>query len=492
MFKKRRERKQAELQERLAAALRDPDAGVRAGAAAEAAESADLEWALRELAQAVAREPWTDDFHETVVDGFAVTLRRDTAVRERTERLVAEHLDDPEGFVRAWTAFMTELGGSPAPLAVGEDLYDDMRERLTSLRGHGWSARGLAGLGRPETFERQLAFELAVILVSAVLRRNEPLSPEEADRVRSRMRAGLAEALSLPPGGTERTDALVALTRPSEEDSSTERARVGLMVDEALDLCADEDPDRVVLGMSALSDLLLLNDVFRYGRVRETLDRLVAGEPDALVLSEALSCYDYLNVHAPLADPPLPLFLDGLRHADARVRKAAAEGLHPMASGSAAERAAVEGLAERLEHDEDDGVRVGAAVTLANLHCVEERNAHAAADALERCLDAPVPELRAIALGDALGRGVPDAYDRLLHAFEDPDVHWQFVSGLAGAAAEDDFGLPDDLRPRLVERLERLEASGWADRGGPSDDFPDPEERAGMLSGLLKELRAGS
>ncbi|WP_069885904.1 HEAT repeat domain-containing protein [Streptomyces luteocolor] len=491
MFKKRRERKQAELHERLAAALRDPDAGVRATAATEAAESADLEWALPELARAVAREPWTDDFHETVVDGFAVTLRRDTALRERAERIVAGHLDDPEGFLRAWTAFMTELGWSPAPRDAGEDMHDDMRERLAALRGHGWSAQGLAGLGRPDAFERELAFDLAVMLASAVLRRNEPLSPEEADRVRSGMRSGLAEALKLAPGGTERTDALVHLARPAEEDSGTERARVALLVDEALALCADEDPERVALGMEALSDLLLFNGVLRYDRVRATLDRLVAGEPDAPVLRDALSCYDYLHVHAPLAEPPLPLFLDGLRHADAGVRRAAADGLHPMAAGSTAERAAVDALAELVERDEDEEVRLTAAASLANLPYAEERNALAAADALERHLDAPDPELRAIAVGDALGRGVPDAYDRLLHEFESPDVHWQFVSGLAHASANDDVHVPDDLRPRLVERLESLEASGWADRGGPADGFPDAEERAEMLSGLLRQLRAG-
>ncbi|MFF1374764.1 hypothetical protein [Streptomyces sp. NPDC058308] len=113
MFKKRRERKQAELHEELAAALREPDRTVRAKAASDAAEAAEPEWALREPALAVGCEPCTDDFHDTVVDGSAAVLRREAPVRERTERIVAGHLDDPAGFVRARTGFVAELGGEP-------------------------------------------------------------------------------------------------------------------------------------------------------------------------------------------------------------------------------------------------------------------------------------------------------------------------------------------------------------------------------------------
>ncbi|MEU7577177.1 hypothetical protein AB0B50_06170 [Streptomyces sp. NPDC041068] len=489
MFKKRRERKQAELHEQLAGALRDPDTAVRAKAATTAAESARLEWALRELAQAVAREPWTDDFDETVVDGFAVTLRRDPAVRERAERIITEHLTDPEGFLRAWTGFVAEIGGPPALGDIGEDLRDDMRERLTYLRGEGWTPEGPDGFGRPGTFARDLAFDLAVMLASLVLRRNEPLSAAETEQVRTGMRAALAEALPLAPGGTERAKALGALTKPPQDGSWTEHARVGVMVDEALEMCADADQDRMALGIETLSLILLLDGVFRYGPVKKTLDRLAGGEPDALVLREVLSCYDYLHTHKPLDEPPLALFLEGLRHADVGVRKAAVEGLNPMAEGSPAEKEAVDGLVDRLEHDEDTAVRESAARTLVGLDCAEEGNALAASDALERSADSPVPALRALSLRDALRRGIPDAYDRILHELESPDPHWEFVWGLADFL-DGEIPLPDDIRPRLIERLERLSTSGWTGRCDDPDGYPDAEDRAEKLPELLKRLRA--
>ncbi|MGW0531303.1 HEAT repeat domain-containing protein [Streptomyces sp. NPDC003032] len=485
MFKTRRDRRQAELAE----LLRDPDAAVRAGAAAEAAETADVEWALRELAQAVAREPYTESFHESVADGFAAALRREAAVRDRTERTFAEHLDDPEGLVRAWTGLVAELGGPPAVRDVGEDLRDDMRERLTYLRGEGWTAEGIAGLGRPGGFARDLAFDLAVIVASLVVRRNEPLPVEEAERIRTGTRAALAEALLRPPGDKERSDILVDLTQHPEDEAWTDRARLGLLFDEALALCADEDPDRRKLGVETLSDLLLFNGVFRPARVGETLAELAAEPLDAASLSELLHCYDVLHVGDPLEDPPLRLFLDGLRHSDARVRAAAAEGLNPMVEGTALEGEAVSALVGLLEHDTDDKVRVTAARTLSGLDYAGKSEARAAADALERAADSPVPEVRAFSLRDALEYGAPDAFDRLLRELESPDVHWAFLTHCTAVSLYDGFRLPDGIRPRLVERLRRLEASGWADRCEDAEDYPDPEDRAEMLSTLLERLR---
>ncbi|MGW6532494.1 HEAT repeat domain-containing protein [Streptomyces venezuelae] len=490
MFKKRRERKQAGLQEELGAALRNPDAAVRARAAVEAAEEADPQWALRELAGAVAREPWTDDFHETVVDGFSAALRRDAGARQRVEGIVAGHLDDPEGFLRAWTRFVEELGGPPALREVGEDIQDDMRERLTYLRGHGWTPQGLDRLGRPGDFQRDLAFDFAVILASLVVRRNEPPSTEDAERLLGRTRARLAEALPLAPGSKERVDIVVDVAQAADEDSWTERAQVGLLIDEALALCADQDPDRGTLGVELLSDLLLFNDTLRYGAVRRTLDRLAEGKPGPRVLADVLRCYDELQTHRPLDEPPYPLFLEALRHPDADVRQAAVSGLDPMAEDSPVEREAVEGLVALLDHDGETAVRVAAARTLAGLDCAEERTAGAVADALRRHADSPVPAVRAVSFRDALARSVPDAYDRLLHELESPDVHWGFVAACLFAAEDDGFRLPDDIRPRVLERLERLRASGWTDRCAEPDGYPDPDDLADMTDALVERLRA--
>ncbi|MBW5423569.1 hypothetical protein GKQ77_18720 [Streptomyces sp. BG9H] len=485
MFKKRREREQAELAE----LLRHPDRAVRAKAAADAAGSADVEWALRELARAVAREPYAESFSETVADGFAAALRRDPVVRERTERVFAEHLDDPEGLVRAWTELVAGLGGPPAVRDVGQDMADDMRERIVHLRGRGWTAEGIAGLGRPGDFARDLAFDIAVIVAALVVRRNEPLAPDEAQRVRSGIRTALAEALAHPPGGTERGDILVDLTQQPEEDSWTDRARLGLLFDEALALCGDEDADRRQLGVETLSDLLLFHGVFRPGPVGEALAGLASEPLDAVSLSELLHAYDVLHVGAPLDDPPVRLFLDGLRHDDARVRAAAADGLNPMAEGSALEAETVTALAGLLEHDTDDKVRAAAARALHGLDFAGESEARAAADALARAADSPVAEVRALSLRKALERGAPGAYDRLLRELESPDVHWAFLTQYTVVAENAEARLPADVRPRLMERLERLEASGWAERWDGEEDYPDEEDRAEILAALLEHLR---
>ncbi|MEV8019050.1 hypothetical protein AB0O76_22455 [Streptomyces sp. NPDC086554] len=490
MFKKRRERRQAELHEELAAALRDADPDVRGKAAADAAANADPAWALRELAQALEREQSVNEPFDSFASSFADVLRRDRAIRERTEAVFAANLDDPEGFLREWTALTADLGGAPAPSEISPDARDDARDRLRQIRDHDWTAQGLAHAGRPDSFAYEVRFGVAVMLACVVARRAVPLPADESDRLRSRTRDALAKALPLAPGGPERTDVLTDLAEQPEVESWTDRARSCLLIDEALALCDDEDPDRVALGVEALSAVLLFNGVFRYRRIRETLDRLADGPPDAVALSELLCCYDGLHMNEPLEAPPLPLFLDALRHADARVRSAAAEGLDPMVEGSPSEGEAVHALIDLFEHDADRGVRVSAARTLAGLRCAEERNSWAAFDALQRHADSGVPEIRALSLRDALQRGTPDAYDRLLRELESTDVHWEFLSAYTFAALNHGFRLSPDIRPRLVERLERLRASGWANHSEAPDAYPDPEDRIDMLDELLRDLRA--
>ncbi|MET8686960.1 HEAT repeat domain-containing protein [Streptomyces sp. NPDC004732] len=490
MFKKRRERKQAELHEELGAALRDPDAAVRAKAAVDAAEAADLEWALRELAAAVAREPWTDDFHETVVDGFCAALRRDTAVRQRVEGIFAGHLDDPEGCLRAWTGFVEELGGPPALREVGEDVRDDMRARLTYLRSQGWTPEGLDGAGRPGSFTRELAFDFAVLLTSLVVRRNEPLPAEDAERVRTETGAILERALATAPDSDVRLELIAPLCDSPDDEAWTDRARHGLQVDETLDLCMSADADRATLGVETLHHQVMRDDLLRRGRTREALDHLLAREQDPFVLNQLLGCYVQLHVAASLPDPPVDLFLGRLRHADDTVRSAAAFGLGPLTLGTPEEGRVVDALVALLDDDPEDEVRGSAAESLAGLDRGEEPVSRTVSDALERHADASSPKIRAAALQHALENGATDAYDRLLREFDSPDVDWRFLSAYELAAMEGDFSLPDDIRPRLVERLERLETTGWAARCEDPDGYPDPDRRAEMLSDLLAQLRA--
>ncbi|MEU6993869.1 hypothetical protein ABZ953_24840 [Streptomyces sp. NPDC046465] len=489
MFKKRRERKQADLHEELATALRDPDRAVRAKAASDAAEAAEPEWALRELALAVDREPCTDDFHDTVVDGFAAALRREAPVRERTERIVAGHLDDPEGFVRAWTGFIAELGGAPALLEIDEDLRDDMRARLTYLRGEGWSAEGLDGLGRPGTFARDLAFDLAVLLASLVVRRNEPLPPAEAERVWVETRAVLERALAVAPDSEARLELITPLAETPEDESWTDRALHGIQVDETLTLCMSADDDRAALGVETLDHQIMRDAVLRRRRTREALDHLVARERAPFVLGQILGCYAQLHIASPLGNPPVKVFLAGMRHTDGSVRSTAATGVGLLALGTPEAKRTVDALVELLDHDAVDEVRGAAAGCLVGMDTGEEPISRTVSDAMERHADSPSPLVRAASLRHALEHGSTDAYDRLLREFDSPDVHWEFLSAYELAAMDEGFVLPDDIRPRLVERLERLEANGWADRCGDPDGYPGPDDRAELLSGLLEQVR---
>lgn len=491
MFKKRRERKQAKLHAELARALRDPDAAVRATAASDAAVSANLAWALPELAAAVAREPWTDDFHETVVDGFAVALRRDAALRERTERIFSGHLEDPEGFVRAWTGFVAELGGPPAPPETGEDLCDDMRERLTYLRDEGWRPEGIDGLGRPGTFLRDLAFDLAVMLASLVVLRNEPLSAEESEQVRDETRAILEKALTFPPDSTERLVLIAPLGDEPDDESWKDRARHGAQVDETLTLCMSTDDDRMALGVETLHHQIMRDDVLRRRRTRTVLDHLLAREQTPFVLYQVLGCYARLHLVSGLPDPPVELFLTRMRDTDVDVRSSAAAGLGIIAPGTPKETEAVAALVKRLDHDSDAEVRAAAAHSLTGLSRAEEPGARAVADALARHAASPVPEIRAASLRHAMEHGAPDAYDRLLSELDSADVHWQFLASSELALTGTNVSLPEEARLPLLERLERLAASGWAAcHVDPDDGFPDADDRAEMLNDLLERVRA--
>ncbi|MEV8019049.1 HEAT repeat domain-containing protein [Streptomyces sp. NPDC086554] len=489
MLANRRARKRAELREDLAARLRDTDPEVRSKAAAEVAENDDQEWALRELVRAVEREPWAEDFSGTVVSGFAAALRRERPIRERTEQVFAQHLDDPEGFIQAWTSLTAELGGGPAVRDIDDDLRDDMRGRLSAVRREGWTADGIVGRGQPGGFAYDLAFDIAVMLACVVLLQNAPVSEEEAERLRADTRAVLRKALPHSPGSDERAAALAPLTKSPVVESWTDRARAGVLIDEALDLCTSEEQDLVTLGAELLAKLLF-GEVVRRDRVREILDGLVAREAqeNPFLLSRILQCYSHLHMPMPLDDPPLPLLLDSLRHPDPVVRAAAAESLDPIAAGSPAEAEAVEGLVGLLENDSDTGVRRRAALALRWLNYGDEHHARIASEALERQADSDVPEILAHSVADALRRGAPDAYDRLLSGLESPSAHWQLLLALGNVPGGSGFVLPSrSQRKALIQRVEALRDTAWADRD-ISSDFTGAE-RAQLLSDLLDLLR---
>ncbi|TGB00502.1 HEAT repeat domain-containing protein [Streptomyces sp. MZ04] len=502
MFKELRARRQAVRYEELAAALRGADPDVPALAADDTAELAELGWALRELALAVEREPSTLEPFLSVAGSLATALRRHPPLRERTERIFAGHLDDPEGFVREWMGLMAELGGGPAVWNVDADLRDDVAGRLDYLRGEGWTEEGPpSGVGqRPDSVAHHVTFGTSVIHACTAIRRNRPLTATEADRLRAETRAVLERALPLPPGSDERSELTMPLAVPPDEESWSDRARHGLRIDEALAWCASTEQDRVTLGVELLADLLLFADTLRSERIVATLDRLVREEPHPLTLTDIMNCYGIMHLRNPLQDPPFQLFFDGLNHPDESVRTKAAGGLEILAPGTPEEGRAVTVLVDVLDHDPENRVRRMAADSLAGMKWVEERNSRAAVDALERHADSPVAEIRAQSLRDAIQRGTPDAYDRLLREFENPDMDWHFISAYTRAAytraaytraaLDDDFSLPSDVRPAFVERLDRLAASGWADRCEDPDAYPDPEGRAEMLDEILRDLRS--
>ncbi|MET7382131.1 hypothetical protein ABZT08_25475 [Streptomyces sp. NPDC005526] len=99
MFSNRRARRERERQQDLSERIRSAEAGVRVAAAAEIVKVRDQQWALRELAQVVDREPSPATFAYTA-GYFCDALCRDRAVRVRVEQMFARHDDDPAALAR--------------------------------------------------------------------------------------------------------------------------------------------------------------------------------------------------------------------------------------------------------------------------------------------------------------------------------------------------------------------------------------------------------
>ncbi|WP_406356947.1 hypothetical protein [Streptomyces sp. NBC_00658] len=488
MFSRRRAQKRQELLLTLSERLRSPDSTVREKASAEVAQTRDLEWALRELAQALDHEPSLDAF-VAATGAFSDALCRDEALRGRAVRVFARNLDDPEGVLREWTALVAELGGAPALEVIDADLRHDARLRLEALRKQGWTPEGLPGV-QPGTFIFELQFGIAVSAIHAAVRRGSPLSEEDARLTRVEARAVFKQALPHPRGSTESADQLMPLAALPDEDSWSDRARTGLRVDEALSLCGSGEEDLVALGMEVLGCLVTLHDGIRRDRVRETLDDLASREQEPFTLGEILDCYSLMHAEFPLPDPPLDLFLDKVRHPAAQVRSSAALGLSHLAPGHPKEASAVDALVRLLDEDVDDEVRQCAAGALHRGEYSSQDNASAASSALARHADSAVPAIRAQSLADRLGQGAPDAFPRLLTELELPDPHWRFMPVVALAATRtSDPRMPRPIRTALIKRVAHLQKTGWADRHA-DPVYPDAQDRAELLEDALTNLRA--
>jgi hypothetical protein len=483
MFGRRRSRKEEQRQRELSARIASADAGTRVTAATEIAQMRDQEWAVRQLAQALDREPSPEVFQD-IVGPFCDALCRDRGTRERVERVFAEHAE-PGALVRAWSALMEEFGSGSALEAVDEELAGQVGARLRRMAAQGLHHRGLSGMRR-DSFAYDVTFAVAVGSVHDAIRRSAPLSDDEAAQARQETRSILERALALPPGSDERSEVLVLLGMRVDDETWTDWALSVLRIDEALAWCRATDPDRVALGLEALHGMMLLNEVMRHAEIRRTLDRVCVPGLQPHALSQALGCYASLHAERPLQDPPSDLFLTSLTHSDPRVRAAAASGLSIVAPGQPQEKHAIGALTAALDDDPDNEVRRSAATALAYIECEDEANTLAATAVLTRHREAADPYVRAASVEGALLRGEPGAHDRLTAELRRPDVEAVFVNVVTGCPSS----LSEARRTELTGLLEQLATDGWAALTSDPDAL-DPESRAADLEEALASLRSG-
>lgn len=443
---------------------------------------------MRELAQALDREQSPEVFRD-IVGPFCDALCRDPGTRERAERVFAEH-DQPAALVRAWTALMAEFGSGSALETVDEDLAGQVGARLRRMEAQGLRYRELSGM-RQGSFDHDATFCVAVGSVHDAVGRSAPLPADQAAQARRETRNILERALKLPPGSDERSEVLLLLDMRSDDETWTDWALSALRIDEALAWSRGTDPERVALGLEALHDMMLLNEVMRHAEIRRTLDAVCVPGLQPYALSQALGCHASLHAERDLDDPPpVDLFLTSLTHPDPLVRTEASSGLSIVAPGQPQEKHAVAALTAALDGDPDNEVRRSAATALAYISCEDEANTLAAKAALNRHRDAADPHIRAACLEAALLRREPDAHDRLTAELQRPDVEAVFVDIIADFSDDYPSSLSDPQRTELTSLLEHLERNGWAALSS-DPDAPDPETRAADLSAALESVRPG-
>ncbi|MEV7891307.1 HEAT repeat domain-containing protein [Streptomyces sp. NPDC002817] len=488
-FTERRARKDQEQQRELSVRLRSPEPEVRVAAAGEVAQAQDTGWAIRELAQAMDREP-SPTWFDAVAGPFCDAVRRDRAVRERVERMFAAHADAPVELVRAWTALLAEFGAGAALDTVDDELAAEVGARLRRVREQGGKPHELSGTD-PDSLDYVVTFGVTVELLHAAVRRHVPLPADDIERTRRETRETLERALAHPARSDDRHALLLSHCELSDDETWADRQLAALRIREALDLCGSTEPDRVALGVQALAVMLQLNHVCLNDAVRETLDSLCVPDQDPFTFSEVLSCYPSLHADRRLHDPPVEMFLSALGHADPLVRANAAGGLDTIAPGQPEESRAVAALIEAMEHDPDIEVVRSAAYALATIPCREEADTRAASAALAGKAGSADPGLRVASVDGAIHRDEPGAFDLLTAELRRPDVEARFISSVDLFL---DLGkLPSkDVTAQWARLLERLRQDGWPDRPNEHEDGDDTEPgfRMALLELTLDKMRA--
>ncbi|MFF4271994.1 HEAT repeat domain-containing protein [Streptomyces sp. NPDC001536] len=488
-FTERRARKEQERQRELSARLRSSEPEVRAAAAGEIAQVKDTAWAIRELAQAMDREPsplWFD----AVAGPFCDAVCRDRALRERVERMFATHVDEPVELVRAWTALLAEFGAGAALDTVDDELAAEVGARLRRVREQGGKPDELSGTD-PDSLTYVVTFGVTVELLHDAVRRYDPLPADDIERARHATRGTLERALALPARSDDRYALLVSHCERPADETWADRQLAALRIGEALDLCGSAEPDRVALGVESLAIMLEHNDVCLHNAIREALDDLCVPDQDPFTFSEVLSCYPSLHADRRLDDPPVEMFLAALGHPDPLVRANAAAGLDTIAPGQPEESRAVAALIEAMEHDPDVEVVRSAAYALATIPCRAEADTRAASAALAAKAGSADPGLRVASVDGAIHRNEPGAYDLLTAELRRPDVEARFISSVGFFL---DLGKQPskDVTAQWARLLERLRQDGWPDRPNEHEDGDDtvPGFRTALLELTLDKTRA--
>jgi hypothetical protein len=204
------------------------------------------------------------------------------------------------------------------------------------------------------------------------------------------------------------------------------------------------------------------------------------------VLAAALHPYAQLSPQA-----AAPLLYELLDHADALVRRAAAQ-LVATAGAEFAEDRQVDSLIRLLDEDPDPGVRERAAEGLdliVTCYAYVPQSPRIV-DALARHVDDRNPGIRASALTAGIATAdVEAAVKVLVDELSDADVAWQFVDAFSHLPPLE--GWFDELRSAAHAALRRLLELGWPDRGDPAC-FPLAQERAEMLARAINTMAPDS
>lgn len=246
--------------------------------------------------------------------------------------------------------------------------------------------------------------------------------------------------------------------------------------DRAAELISGPDPASMTLGAELFDHLFIgLREGRRFtAKAEEILRELCQPAQHPEVLAAALHPYAQLSKDA---QPLLHVLLD---HADARVRRSAAQ-LIAGANAEFADDRQVDALLELLDRDPDPGVREQAAE---GLELIVTCYAYVPQglrirEALAARLDDRVPGIRASALVATGAVDIETAVKGLVTELGAAEVAWQFVEAFNRIPLHD--GCPAELREDARLALRRLHVQGWPQYADPTR-FPVATDRADMLA----------